>query len=119
MYFNPSIRHRAWYSGAGFIAGDGDGIVSVGGIPASREVLLYQINQYDSTLTFIKKVRSTDKGHYLFGAINKNAKYLIIARDLPPSDDVERYEPAVWDYVTPKDDKTIDEQMEMWKSWQT
>jgi hypothetical protein len=54
----------------------------------------------------------------LFGAINENAKYLIMARDLPPTDGVERYEPAVWDYVVPKDDKTIDEQMELWQSWQ-
>lgn len=41
-----------------------------------------------------------------------------MARDLPPTDGVERYEPAVWDYVVPKDDKTIDEQMELWQSWQ-
>ena len=37
MYFEPSIRDRSWYSGTGFIAGDGDGIVTVNGMPASRE----------------------------------------------------------------------------------
>ncbi|OPH38417.1 hypothetical protein [Moraxella equi] len=98
----------------GYIAGDNDGIVTVGGVPARREIVLFNME-----LTPIARYYSLDNGHYLIPNLNPNEQYLIMARDLPPSDGIERYEPAVWDYVTPKDDKTIDEQMELWQSWQT
>ncbi|UZA18161.1 hypothetical protein LP109_14530 (plasmid) [Moraxella bovis] len=62
---------------------------------------------------------SLDNGHYLINNLDPNQQYLIMARDLPPSDGVERYEPATWDYVTPMSDKTQAEQMELWQSWQT
>lgn len=98
----------------GYIAGDNDGIVTVGGVPARREIVLFNMD-----LMPIARYYSLDNGHYLIPNLNPNEQYLIMARDLPPSDGVERYEPAVWDYVVPKDDKTIDEQMELWQSWQT
>lgn len=99
----------------GYIAGDGDGIVTVGGTPASRKIYVFDVQ----TLIWLKTATSTKDGHYLIMGLDNSKKYLIMARDLPPTDGIERYEPAMWDYVTPKDDKTIDEQMEMWQSWQT
>lgn len=103
------------YQNQGYIAGSGDGIVTVGGVPASRQVFALDAK----TLTWLQTTTSTANGNYLIMGLDPNEQYLIMARDLPPSDGVERYEPAVWDYVTPKDDKTIDEQMELWQSWQT
>lgn len=97
----------------GCVAGDGDGIITVGGVPARREIVVFNVD-----LTIHSRCYSLANGHYLIANLDPNQKYLIMARDLPPTDDIERYEPAVWDYVTPKDDKTIDEQMEMWQSWQ-
>lgn len=102
------------FSSTGYIAGDDDGIVTVGGVPARREIIVFGLD-----LLPIARYYSLDNGHYLIPNLDPSQKYLIMARDLPPTDGVERYEPAVWDYVTPKNDKTIDEQMEMWQSWQT
>lgn len=93
----------------GFIAGDGDGIVTVGGIGARREIVVF-----DMELMPIARYYSLDNGHYLIANLDPNERYLIMARDYK-----KEYEPAVWDYVAPKDDKTIDEQMELWQSWQT
>lgn len=103
------------YQNHGYIAGTQDGIVTVGGVPASRQVVVFDIK----TLTWLQTTVSTKDGNYLIMGLNPNEQYLIMARDLPPTDGVERYEPAVWDYVTPMSDKTIDEQMELWQSWQT
>lgn len=102
----------------GYIAGDGDGIVTVGGIPSARHIYVYEVERGFGSPKLVQKQISLPNGHYLIMGLDNSKKYLIMARDLPPADGVERYEPAVWDYVTPKDDKTIDEQMEMWQSWQ-
>lgn len=99
----------------GYISGTDDGIVTVGGKPASRKVYVFDVK----TLRWLSTAISAKDGHYLIMGLDPNERYLIMARDLPPTDGVERYEPAVWDYVVPKDDKTIDEQMELWQSWQT
>lgn len=109
------MRFYGVYQHHGYIAGDGDGIVTVGGVPASRQIVLFDIK----TLTWLQTTTSTKDGHYLLMGLDPSQKYLIMARDLPPMGGVERYEPAVWDYVTPVSDKTIDEQMELWQSWQT
>lgn len=98
----------------GFISGAENGIVTVGGVPARREIAVF-----DMDLMPIARYYSLSNGHYLIPNLDPNERYIIMARDLPPADGVERYEPATWDYVTPKDDKTTDEQMEMWQSWQT
>lgn len=98
----------------GYVAGDGDGIVTVGGMPARREIIVF-----DMALQIASKWYSLNNGHYLIANLNPNEQYLIMVRDLAPIDGVERYEPCVWDYVVPTNDKTIDEQMAMWWSWQT
>lgn len=100
--------------GSGYIAGTQDGIVTVGGVPASRQICVLDIK----TLAWVQSTTSNNNGNYLIMGLDPTKKYIIMARDLPPADGVERYEPATWDYVTPMSDKTIDEQMELWQSWQ-
>ncbi|WP_115008217.1 hypothetical protein [Moraxella lacunata] len=107
------------YVHSGYIAGADDGIVTVGGVPASRAIYLYEVSEGMSLMKLLARQASLKNGRYLFNNLDPHKKYLIMARDLPPTDGVERYEPAVWDYVTPMSDKTIDEQMELWQSWQT
>lgn len=91
----------------GYIAGDGDGIVTVGGVPAQREIVVF-----DMDLVVLAKYYSLANGHYLISNLDHNHEYLIMARDYK-----REYEPAVWDYVRPMSDKTLDEQMELWQSW--
>lgn len=98
------------YQNHGYIAGTQDGIVTVGGVPASRQVVVFDIK----TLTWLQTTTSTTNGNYLIMGLDPSQEYIIMARDYK-----KEFEPAVWDYVVPKDDKTIDEQMELWQSWQT
>lgn len=100
-------------SNLGYVSGEDDGIVTIGGVPARREMVVFNMD-----LSVHSRFYSLDNGHYLINNLDPSQMYMIMARDLPPSDGVERYEPATWDYVVPKSDKTQDEQMEMWETWQ-
>lgn len=94
---------------AGYISGEKDGIVTVGGEPASR-----QIDVFDAkTREYLQSTTSNENGNYLIMGLDLTKKYLLMARDYKGE-----YEPCCWDFVTPKDDKTLDEQMELWQSWQ-
>ncbi len=93
----------------GYIAGKGDGIVSVGGAPASRKIYIF-----DTVLMlWVQTAKSLPNGHYLIQNLDPSKQYLIIARDYN-----KEYEPAVWDYVTPSTDLTLQQQQELWQSWQ-
>lgn len=94
----------------GYIAGSGDGIVTVAGKPASRKIWLLNAQ----TLAVEQVITSLKNGHYMFLGLDPAEKYLVMVRDYK-----KEYEPFVWDDVTPADDLTIDEQMALQASWQT
>lgn len=94
----------------GYIAGGGDGIVTVLGKPASRRVFLLDAE----TLDIKAEHWSFGNGHYLFRVLDVNNRYLVMVRDYK-----KEFEPFVWDYVKPADDLTIAEQQALWQSWQT
>lgn len=94
---------------SGYIAGSGDGIVTVQGKPAARKI--YLLNAL--TLAIEQVVVSLKNGHYIFMDVNTNKKYMVIARDYK-----KEFEPFVWDDVTPADDLKINEQEALWQSWQ-
>lgn len=98
-----------------YIAGSGDGIVTVNGKPVSRHIFL--LDAVD--LTYLRHELSLDNGHYIFRNLDATKQYIVMCRDLPPTANEQRYEPAVWDYVTPATDLTIAQQQELWQSWQT
>lgn len=104
------IQIFALLSHTGYIAGTQDGIVTVGGVPTSREITV--MNAKD--LKIVQRAYSLPNGHYLLTNLDPTQEYLIMARDYK-----REYEPAVWDYVVPMSDKTIDELMEIWASWQS
>ena len=108
MFFNLKIQ--ALTNGSGYIAGAGDGIVTVGGKPASREIFLLDVH----TLDIERVVVSLSNGHYLFIGLDPAKEYLVMVRDYK-----KEYEPFVWDYVKPADDLTVAEQHALWASWQT
>ena len=98
-----------------YIAGTGDGIVTVAGQPASRHVFLLDA----SSLTYLRHTVSLSNGHYIFNGLDSNRQYMVMCRDLPPNGGEQRYEPFCWDYVIPATDLTIAEQQALWQSWQT
>lgn len=94
----------------GYIAGSGDGIVTVRGLPASRKIWLLNAK----TTTVEQVVISLKNGHYMFLGLDPAKRYLVMVRDYK-----KEFEPFVWDEVPPATDKTIDEQQALWQSWQT
>lgn len=94
----------------GYIAGLGDGIVTVAGKPASRKIWLLDAQ----TMAVEQVITSLKNGHYLFMGLDPAKEYLVMVRDFK-----KEYEPFVWDYVKPADDLTIAEQQALWASWQT
>lgn len=104
VYTSLSLLH------SGYIAGTGDGIVTVLGKPASRRIWLLNA----SSMTVEQVVTSLNNGRYLFMGLDPAKEYLVMARDYK-----KEFEPFAWDYVKPADDLTIAEQQALWASWQT
>lgn len=105
------IKFYAFCQHTGYIAGTTDGIVTVGGESAKRQICVFDVD----TLTWLQTVTSNENGNYLIMGLDPNKRYLLMCRDLPPDGVNQRYEPFCWDYVTPMTDKTLAEQQEMWQ----
>lgn len=100
---------------SGYIAGSGDGIVTVQGKPASRKIWLL-----DAQSLAIEQVQTSLKnGHYAFFGLDPDKKYMMIVRDFEPDGIVWRGEGAMWDYIEVATDRTLDAQYALWSSWQT
>lgn len=94
----------------GYIAGAGDGIVTVMSKPAARNIYLFDA----SNMSLERVVTSLPNGHYIFKGINPSKEYLVMARDHK-----KEMEPFAWDYVVPATDLTLSEQDALWSAWQT
>ena len=93
----------------GYIAGSGDGIVTVRGKPASRKIWLLNAQ----TMAVEQVITSLKNGHYMFLGLNPASRYLVMVRDYK-----RELEPFAWDYVKPADDLTVAEQQDLWQTWQ-
>lgn len=100
----------AFQSHSGYIAGTGDGIVTAGGKPAARKVVLLDVN----TLSWLSSCISLPSGHFLFMNLDPSKEYLVMCRDHE-----KQYEPFCYDYVKPATDLTIAQQRALWQSWQS
>ena len=108
LVFTPSIDFSSFSDG--YIAGIGDGIVTVQGKPQSRMIWLLDA----TTMSIVRVITSLPTGNYLFAGLDVAKGYLVMVRDYK-----KEYEPFVWDWVKPADDLTVDEQQALWQSWQT
>ena len=97
-------------SSLGYIAGTGDGIVTVRGQPAARDLVLLDAK----SLAVLYRTASLKNGHYIFFGLDVNKEYLVMVRDFK-----REMEPFVWDYVKPANDLTGTEQQALWQTWQT
>lgn len=103
IYISLSLPH------SGYIAGKGDGIVTVQGKPASRNIWLLNAQ----TMSVEQVITSLKNGHYLFLGLDPAKEYLVMVRDYK-----RELEPFAWDYVKPANDLTIAEQQDLWQTWQ-
>lgn len=94
---------------SGYIAGSGDGIVTIKGKPGLRKIWLLDAQ----TMAVEQIIISLKNGHYMFLGLDPASRYLVIVRDYK-----KEFEPFAWDEVPPADDLTIDEQMALQASWQ-
>lgn len=93
----------------GYIAGAGDGIVTVQGKPASRKIWIMDAQ----TMLVEQVVVSLKNGHYMFLGLDIDKEYLVMVRDFR-----RELEPFAWDYVKPANDLTVAQQQALWQSWQ-
>lgn len=107
MLFDNFLLGTSWQ---GYVAGTADGVVTVNGVVAKRDIVV--LDAVD--LSVLQRSQSFANGHYLLKGLDQSKQYLIMARDYN-----KEYEPAVFDYVTPATDLTIAQQQELWQSWQT
>lgn len=104
------IQKLIGLSSQGYIAGTADGIVSVAGVPSTRDILVMTADD----LVVINRTQSLKTGNYLIMGLDPNREYLIMCRDHE-----RQYEPFCWDYVRPATDLTFAEQLALWQSWQS
>lgn len=95
---------------AGYIAGTNDGIVTVVGKPARRDIWLLNAQ----TMAVVQVVTSLPNGHYMFMGLDASKEYLVMVRDYK-----KEFEPFAWDYVKPATDISAAEQQALWQTWQT
>ena len=107
MWFDNILIGTNWL---GYIAGTADGIVTVNSVAAPRDITVLNVQD----LSVVQRSQSLSNGHYLLNNLDPNKQYMVMARDYN-----REYEPAVFDYVTPATDLTIQQQQELWQSWQT
>lgn len=81
--------------GTGIIAGRGIGIVTVGGVPAPRRILLLERER----LKVIDDQWSAADGTYLFAELNTGQDFIVLALDHK-----RQYEPVARDYIRPVED---------------
>ena len=80
------------YGGRGYIAGEAEGIVSVGGQPAERKILLFERQAFK----VIRSQWSKPDGTYRFDCLNPNKEFLMVALDHK-----KQYEPVSYDFIKP------------------
>lgn len=103
VYTSLSLQH------SGYIAGSGNGIVTIQGKPASRKIWLLNAQ----TMIVQHVITSFKNGHYLFLGLDPTKEYLVIVRDYK-----KELEPFAWDCVKPANDLTIEQQQALWQTWQ-
>lgn len=80
------------YGGRGYIAGEAEGIVSVGGQPAERKILLFE----RQTFKVIRSKWSKTDGTYRFDYLNPDKEFFMVALDHK-----KQYEPVSYDFIKP------------------
>ena len=92
MLFRSLVFADPVYGGRGYIAGEAEGIVTVGGQPAERKILLFERRNFK----VIRTQWSKADGSYRFDYLNPNKEFLMVALDHK-----KQYEPVSYDFIKP------------------
>ncbi len=96
------------YGGNGYFAGTADGIVTIAGAPAAREIYCFNAK----TLELVRITWSFDNGHYIVPNLSTDYQYLLLCRDHK-----NEYAPIGWDWRTPATEMTYQQQMAKVEEW--
>lgn len=77
LVFTVSRGPRRPFNGAGYIAGFGKGIVTAGGAPASRRVVLFDAE----SLIPLRSIWSNHSGEYVFNGLAVERRFVVIVFD--------------------------------------
>lgn len=92
------------YGGRGYFAGLGEGILTVAGKPARREIWLISLTEN----RVVRSVWSERDGAWFIGHLDPAQEYMIIARDHD-----KQYAPFAWDHRRPATEMTLHEQLQL------
>lgn len=92
LIFGAMFHGKAWISGVG------EGIVTINGIPAVRQVVALE----QSSLTVVAKTWSFPDGTYLLPNLDKSKQYIVMAYDYKGD-----YAPVAESHITPHSPLTI------------
>lgn len=96
------------HSGNGYFAGSEDGVVTVGGQTASREIICFDAE----SLTIVRRTWSLPNGHYLVPNLDPGRNYLLMCRDHK-----NEYKPEAWDNRPPSQSLDLAGQQALIDSW--
>lgn len=82
----------AIFHGKAYIAGEGDGIVSIKGVPVARQVVALE----QDTLTVAAKTWSFPDGSYVLPNLDPTKQYIVMAYDYKGD-----YPPVAESHITP------------------
>lgn len=80
------------FHGRAYIAGEGDGIVSIKGVPVARQVVALA----QDTLTVAAKTWSFPDGSYVLPNLDPAKQYIVMAYDYTGD-----YEPVAYSHIVP------------------
>lgn len=82
----------AIFHGKAYIAGEGDGIVSIKGLPVARQVVAFE----QDTFAVAAKTWSFPDGSYVLPNLDPTKQYIVMAYDYTGD-----YEPVAYSHITP------------------
>lgn len=88
------IFSRLICSGRGYIAGEGEGLLYVEGLPERRKILLFRKNR--NGITLVATTWSQADGSYAFKHLNHQLKYMVVGVD-----HLGDYDPDAVDFIQP------------------
>lgn len=95
----------------GYFAGTGEGIVTVGGQPAQRRLIVLTADGYFDIVT---SAISASSGHYIVWGLDPDKEYILMARDHR-----KHYEPVVYDWIRPAvGGHSVQALINLWATWQ-
>lgn len=89
------LLKQSIFTGKGYFAGMGSGIVTVDGVPARRRIYLMDCG----TMRFVRGTWSAADGSYRLSHLDPDRLYLLMARDHNG-----QFEPVAYDFLRPHTD---------------